>query len=131
MKLNLNQITIPVQNVEESIEFYKKLGLKLIVRALPKYARFECMAGDTTFSLHKADTVVQPINPIIIYFESEYLDKDVTKLMALGLVFDEMPTDQPWLWREARLRDIDNHLIILYQPGINRKKPPWRLATED
>lgn len=52
MQLNLNQVTVLVKNVEQSTAFYEKLGLKLIVKALPHYARFECVSGDTTFSLH-------------------------------------------------------------------------------
>jgi catechol 2,3-dioxygenase-like lactoylglutathione lyase family enzyme len=40
--MDLNQITVPVTDVERSIDFYEKLGLKLIVKALPDYARFEC-----------------------------------------------------------------------------------------
>ena len=36
--MNLNQVTVPVTNVEHAIVFYEKLGLKLIVKALPHYA---------------------------------------------------------------------------------------------
>ena len=53
--MNLNQITIAVFDVEQSIAFYKNLGLRLIVKSLPKYARFECLDGETTFSLHQSD----------------------------------------------------------------------------
>lgn len=44
--MNLNQVTIPFLNVEESVEFYKKLGLKLVVESFPKYARFESPDGE-------------------------------------------------------------------------------------
>ena len=50
--MNLNQITVPSLNVEKSIAFYEKLGLKLIVKSLPNYARFECPDGNSTFSIH-------------------------------------------------------------------------------
>ncbi len=36
--MNLNQITISVSDVERSIQFYQGLGLRLIVKALPRYA---------------------------------------------------------------------------------------------
>lgn len=69
MKLDLNQITISVKDVEKSIEFYQKLGLNLIVKALPKYARFECQNGESTFSLHQSD---EKINASTwIYFETK------------------------------------------------------------
>ncbi len=41
--MNLNQITVPVMDVQKSIEFYKKLGLHLIVESLPHYARFSAL----------------------------------------------------------------------------------------
>ena len=51
--MNFNQVTVPVADVEKAIDFYEKLGLKLIVKALPDYARFECPNGTSTFSLHR------------------------------------------------------------------------------
>ena len=121
--MNLNQITLQVTDVESSIAFYEKLGLRLIVKSLPKYARFEC-SGEATFSLHHSDEVT---NGTWIYFECQTLDEDVDRLQKAGIVFDEMPLDQPWLWREARLKDPDGHVLILYRAGENRKNPPWRI----
>lgn len=126
MNLNLNQITIQVKDVEKSIQFYEKFGLRLIVKSLPQYARFECVTGDTTFSLHETDNLITA-SPTWIYFETDKLDEDVTYLQNLGVKFEELPTDQPWLWREARCKDLDNNLIILYYAGDNRKNPPWRI----
>ncbi len=128
MALNLNQITLLVTDVAVSVDFYQKLGLRLIVLALPKYARFESPAGDSTFSLHQADAG-QNIHPSAwIYFETETLDEDVQALEAQGFVMETAPEDQPWLWREARLKDPDGHQIILFWAGENRKNPPWRLG---
>ena len=124
--MNLNQITIPVSNVERSIAFYEKLGLRLIVKDLPHYARFECTDGDTTFSLHQMDTPVVNSN-VWIYFEVEDLDKRISELITQGFQFEELPNNKSWLWRESRLRDLDNHLIIIYHAGDNRKSPPWRI----
>lgn len=125
MKLNLNQITISVKDVERSIEFYQKLGLKLIVKALPNYARFECLSGDTTFSLHQSNEKID--DSTWIYFETETLDEDVKKLTDAGIEFETLPTDQSWLWREARLKDPDGNQLILYYAGKNRKDPPWKI----
>src|SRR5215471_16476959 len=79
--MNLNQVTIPVVNVEKSIAFYETLGLKLIVRALPHYARFECPDGDSTFSLHEVQNAPQE-NHAWIYFEVENLDEYVQQLIG-------------------------------------------------
>jgi hydroxymethylpyrimidine/phosphomethylpyrimidine kinase len=35
---------------------------------------------------------------------------------------------QPWLWREARLRDPFGNLICLYKAGEHRRHPPWRVG---
>ena len=66
--MNLNQITVPVSDVERSISFYEKLGLRLIVKSIPNYARFECPEGNSTFSLHQVD-VLPTGEGIWVYFE--------------------------------------------------------------
>ena len=123
--MNLNQITVPVSDIERSISFYQTLGLKLIVRSRD-YARFEGPDGDATFSIHKVDTLPTG-DGIWIYFEIKELDARVDELIAKGIAFDEMPNDKSWLWREARLRDPDRNQLILYYAGDNRKNPPWRI----
>lgn len=124
--MNLNQVTIPSLDVSTSISFYKKLGLRLIVESIPQYARFECVEGDATFSIHLVD-VLPENGSVHVYFETEKLDKEVERLTNEGVQFDLLPTDQRWLWREARLKDPDGNLIILYYAGGNRKNPPWRI----
>ena len=124
--MNLNQITVPVLNIETSIEFYKLLGLKLIVNSTNRYARFECPQGDSTFSLHKVDQL--PIGEgVWIYFEVENLDEIFMDLRNKGVEFLTEPTDQTWLWKEAKLLDPDGNTLILYKAGENRKYPPWRI----
>lgn len=124
--MNLNQITVPVSDVEQSIAFYQQLGLKLIVQSLPHYARFECPDGGSTFSLHQADKLPKG-GGVWIYFEQENLDEFVASLISKGVVFEELPNDKEWLWRESRLKDPDGHQLILYYAGQNRLNPPWRI----
>ena len=125
--MNLNQVTLPVIDVQRSIEFYKKLGLILIVQSLPRYARFQCPDGNATFSLHQVNQLASG-EGIWIYFEIEKLDLYVQLLIKQGVIFDELPNDKPWLWREARLKDMDNNQIILYFAGVNRTDPPWKIS---
>ncbi|MCL5128765.1 VOC family protein [Algibacter sp. L4_22] len=124
--MNLNQITIPSINVEKAVEFYKILGLKLIVDSIPRYVRFECPDGDATFSIHNAEELPKG-NGITIYFEDEDLDNWVAKLQQKGVIFSELPNDKPWLWREAHLKDPDGNNLILFDAGKNRKNPAWRI----
>jgi catechol 2,3-dioxygenase-like lactoylglutathione lyase family enzyme len=125
--MNLNQVTAPCLNLQQSIGFYRTLGLRLIVHDPPRYARFECPAGDSTFSLHLADHVDSASAPVV-YFEIEDLDQRVKALQADGLRFASEPRDQPWLWREAYLRDPAGNLLCLYHAGPNRLRPPWRVS---
>ena len=124
--MNLNQVTVPVLDVSRSIRFYRKMGLKLIVEALPDYARFELPEGDATFSLHRVDTLPEGAG-IWVYFETRCLDDLVAELQNEGIQFEGLPEDKRWLWREARLRDPDGNRLILYYAGSNRKDPPWRI----
>ena len=48
---------------------------------------------------------------------------------ATGVVFDQTPRDERWLWREARLRDPSGNTICIFCAGNNRKNPPWRIET--
>ncbi len=124
--MRLNQVTIPSLNVEKAVEFYKTLGLQLIVDALPRYVRFECPDGDSTFSIHKVETLKQGCG-INIFFEEEYIDEKVSFLKEKGIIFTSDLMDTPWLWREARLLDPDGNCLVLYHAGNNRKNPPWRI----
>ncbi|SNY92221.1 VOC family protein [Flagellimonas pacifica] len=124
--MNLNQVTVPSLNIENSITFYTTLGLQLIVKALPHYARFVCPDGNSTFSIHLVEELPKG-EGISIYFECTDLDETVTLLQEKGINFDDPASDRPWLWREARLRDPDNNRLILFFAGENRLNPPWRI----
>jgi hypothetical protein len=62
-----------------------------------------------------------------VYFEYENVDAAVADLRQQGIVIEEEPKDQPWLWREADLRDPDGNSLCLFTPGRNRKYPPLRV----
>ena len=122
--MNLNQITLPVSDMKEAANFYKTLGFTQIVDT-PHYARFECPTGDSSFSLSLNEESFA--NGAIIYFEHEALDEWVIELKARGIVFNQDPLDQRYLWREAILNDPSGNKIKLYWAGENRLNPPWRV----
>jgi len=123
--MDLNQVTLPATDVAVSAVFYKQLGLRLIVDSIPRYARFECPDGNSTLSLEYLNE--NPGPGVVIYFECKELDQVVADLKSKSVKFDSDPTDQSWLWREARLRDPAGNLICLFYAGANRKNPPWRV----
>ena len=123
--MDLNQVTVPLTDYAASVGFYQALGLRLIVDSPPDYARFECPNG-ATFSVHRSPEAGGGGG--LVYFECADLDARVDALRAAGLTFDQLPRDESWLWREARLRDPAGNTICLYFAGENRRFPPWRVG---
>ena len=127
--MNLNQVTLPARDLAAAVAFYQRLGLRLIVDALPRYVRFECPDGGSTLSLEQ--TAQLGVGPApVVYLECADLDGTVGRLVKEGIQFDSLPTDQPWLWREARLRDPAGNALCLFFAGPNRRDPPWRIGGQ-
>ncbi|WP_144208657.1 VOC family protein [Shewanella donghaensis] len=126
--MRLNQVTLSVFNMQDCCEFYLTMGFTQIVKT-DHYARYVCPDGDATFSL-RLDQQLSMDNQhrSVIYFEHEQLDKWVAELVVKGIKFEQLPVDQPYLWREAILFDPSGNKIKLYWAGENRINPPWRVA---
>ncbi len=125
--MQLNQVTVGCTDYAASVDFYTRLGLTQIVDAPPRYARFETPSGET-FSIHAVDRIESASSNI--YFECDDLDERVAALAARGIVFNMLPTDQDWGWREAWLRDPAGNPLCLYFAGTNRRFPPWRIDSQ-
>jgi hydroxymethylpyrimidine/phosphomethylpyrimidine kinase len=116
--MRLNQFVLPHSDYDATRDFYRRLGLTLIVDSPGnEYARFEAPGG-ATLSIHGDDAGVN--------FECADLDAQVAKARAAGIEF-EGPVEQPWLWREAWTRDPSGNRVLLFSAGENRRFPPWRL----
>jgi hydroxymethylpyrimidine/phosphomethylpyrimidine kinase len=122
----LNQVTVTGTNYQRSVDFYGRLGLPQIVDSPDTgYARFET-AGGVTLSV-QIDPDEKIIATTAIYLECDDLDERVEQLARSGIAFEHGPRNQPWMWREARLRDPDGNIIFFYKAGENRRFPPWRM----
>ena len=122
----LNQVTVTGTHYRRSVDFYRLLGLKQIVDSPDSgYARFES-AGGATLSV-QIDPEEKIVATTAIYLECDDLDQRVEQLARDGLAFEHGPRNQPWMWREARLRDPDGNIIFLYKAGEARRFPPWRM----
>ena len=123
----LNQVTVTGSHYRRSVEFYRQLGLRQIVDSPDTgYARFET-AGGVTLSV-QIDPEEKILATTAIYLECDDLDERVEQLARSGIAFEHGPRNQPWMWREARLRDPDGNIIFFYKAGENRRFPPWRMA---
>jgi hydroxymethylpyrimidine/phosphomethylpyrimidine kinase len=124
----LNQVTVTGTSYERSVDFYRRLGLQQIVDSPDTgYARFET-AGGVTFSV-QIDPDEKILATTAIYLECDDLDERVEALARSGIAFEHGPRNQPWMWREARLRDPDGNIIFFYKAGENRRFPPWRMES--
>ena len=85
--MNLNQVTIPSRDVVRAIDFYKKLGLTLIVHTHDAYARFECPDGDSTFSIHQVPELPSG-SGVIVYFEVIDVSKTINRFTEQGIAID-------------------------------------------
>lgn len=122
--MELNQVTLPVENMNDAVHFYLTLGFTQIVDT-PHYARFSCPDGNATFSLSLENEGFQ--NSAVIYFEHENLDELCNTLTEKGIEFEQPPTEQRYLWKEAILKDPSGNKIKLYWAGENRLSPPWKV----
>ena len=103
--------------ITESKAFYLQIGFILIVDT-PHYTRFECPTGSSTFSLSLETEDFSSV--AVIYFEHSELDNWVRELQNKGIEFEQDPTDQRYLWREAILKDPSSNKIKLYWAGDKR-----------
>ncbi|WP_395615187.1 bifunctional hydroxymethylpyrimidine kinase/phosphomethylpyrimidine kinase [Sphingorhabdus sp.] len=121
---SLNHVAVGCRTYAASVNFYKALGLSLIVDSPSNgYARFEAPNG-VTLSIYQRDDIA---TSTIIYFESKRLDAWVTELVSQGYAFEQLPQDESWGWREARLLDPSGNIVCLYKAGENRRYPAWQL----
>jgi len=124
----LNQVTITGKDYAKSVEFYRGIGLRQIVDSPENgYARFETAGGATLSVQIDPDETISPTTAI--YLECDDLDDRVEQMARSGIAFEHGPRNQPWMWREARLRDPDGNIIFLYKAGEARRFPPWRIET--
>lgn len=120
--MNLNHISIPALNMEDSKAFYRRLGLRQIVDSPPNYARLLCPDGEHTLSVELVEELAG-VQHAVIYFECEDVDGMVANLKQNATAFESEPSDQPWGWREAYLRDPSGTSICLYHSGARRVRP--------
>jgi catechol 2,3-dioxygenase-like lactoylglutathione lyase family enzyme len=122
--MRLNHVTLPSTDLARSIDFYTRLGLQLIVRADPRYARFEIDAGST---LSVEVTEEGRAGSAEVFLHCDSVDQDHASASSRGVAFDWPPTDQSYLWRTAGTRDPDGNRIVLFTAGANQHFPPWRI----
>ncbi len=129
--LRLNQVTLGAIDMAESIVFYQRLGLTLIVDSAPRYARFEFPTPPNggepaTLSLSGAEKGwTAPEGYPLIYLE---VDDVETFLKDCALTALSPPEMKSYLWHEADILDPSGNRLRIYTAGKARRFPPWRIT---
>ena len=122
----LNQVTVTGTNYERSVEFYRRLGLKQIVdnpTPIMRGSKPPAARPSRSRSTPKRRSSRRPRS----ISNATTSTSGSSSWRAAGSPFEHGPRNQPWMWREARLRDPDGNIIFLYKAGEARRFPPWRM----
>jgi methylmalonyl-CoA/ethylmalonyl-CoA epimerase len=112
----LGQIAVNVKDVERAAGFYeRKLGLKLLFKAPPGLAFFDC--GGVRLMLDRAEKPEFDHPSSILYFSVPAIQEAYGKLKDSGVQFEDephviakMPTHDLWM---TFFRDSENNLLAL------------------
>lgn len=112
----LGQIAVNVKDVERAAAFYgEKLGLKLLFKAPPGLAFFDC--GGVRLMLDRAEKPEFDHSSSILYFSVPNIQEAYSKLRNDGVHFEDephtiakMPTHDLWM---TFFRDSENNLLAL------------------
>ncbi len=132
-KMRFEGLTLTVESVERSIEFYSgKLGLAVEINAAPAFAMIRAGGGGTIglLSLKEAKkegaegTIPAQRRGIHVELSTDDLDGLYEELKSRGVVFHEPPHDEPWE-RSMTAFDPDGYSVEVAQGrrGHNQIKP--------
>ena len=119
--IKLNHLTLPVQNLVESREWYtKNLGLKVEFE-IPE-RKTTALQDDGHFTLFLVETPLQGFTPVCtLTFQVDDVESKFAQLSARGLTFEKTPQKLFWGYG-AELRDPDGYLIYLWDERTMREK---------
>ena len=125
--MQLNHVTLPADDYAASQAFYTALGLVQIVAAPPRYARFEMPDADSGATLSFEVTPEGRAGTAEFFLHCSDVNAAHAAAAARGIVFDQAPRDESYLWRCARTTDPAGNRILLFHAGASQRFPPWRI----
>ncbi|MEO0162128.1 MAG: VOC family protein [candidate division WOR-3 bacterium] len=108
----LTNITIPVSNLKEAVNFYEKvLGLKKRYE-WPTYVIFNC---GIELAFEPGGTKGEKRNLPYIFLEVDDVDAEYHRLLDMGVKFKSRPKNEHWGGRTAGLTDPDGNKVVLVE----------------
>lgn len=130
--VRLEGLTLPVSDMNRSIEFYEKLGFEVTVRALPEFAmlRVGGVGGGTIGLLAETHQdgaeashwTHEDRAGIHVELEADDLDGLYEQLTAQGIDVASPPHDEPWE-RSMYLYDPDGFTVEFAQGARGANEP--------
>jgi catechol 2,3-dioxygenase-like lactoylglutathione lyase family enzyme len=108
-------VTVFVEDPGRLRDWYTgKLGLT-VSSETPRFVQLADASGRPCVAFHVGEPIGHP-GQIQLHFEVDDVDAEYERLRGDGLTFDEGPTDKPWGWRVASVRDPAGHTVELVTP---------------
>lgn len=113
MVKRLNNITFPVSNLKETVDFYEKvLGLKKQFEC-PTYVIFDC--GGVELAIEPGGRKGKKEGLPYVFLLVDDVDTEYQQLKEKGVKFKSKPEDVSWGGRVASLTDPDGNVLCLLQ----------------
>ena len=115
LDVRLEGLTLRVENVRRSIEFYRDgLGFSVEIDKAPHFAMIR-VGGPTggtigLLPMDPANSGSSPMRGIHIELSTDHLDELYELLKARGIAFFEPPHEEPWE-RSMRAHDPDGYTV--------------------
>lgn len=107
------ELCFDVEDLEKSLEFYEKLGFKVVKGAI-EYGTCGISNGDIQFTLFTENYIEQEFGVKFIFnFRGGNVEENFKRLKNQGVVFEKNPTTWEDGSIDAKLRDPDGNLIYL------------------
>jgi catechol 2,3-dioxygenase-like lactoylglutathione lyase family enzyme len=111
--IKTSNITIMVQDMDKSIDFYENIGLELKQRWNNHYA--QVAAPGVVIGLHPANEPAKTTNSISIGFGVDSLDEVKKRLLELGVAYENA---EDKAGKYAHFKDPDGTLLYFMESTI-------------
>jgi len=118
--MHFSTVTVWTRNPQVVREWYvAHLGLD-VLNETPRFVMLgDKRTGGAALAFHVGDPLSEP-HRIQFHFDVDDVDEVHERLTAVGVVFDEKPSNKPWGLRTASCRDPGGHSVEFIMPVRRR-----------
>ena len=113
--MRFSLVTVFVADPDELRDWYTEWLALTVTSETSRFVQLADQSGRPCVAFHRGAPVGHP-GQVQLHFQVDDVDLEYERLQNEGLIFDEPPTDKPWGWRVAAVRDPAGHLVELVTP---------------